>query len=109
MRPGTTRRPRASMISDPRSGRSDPTAAKPDIGDLVAPVCRIDDPAALEDEIQHRLPLSGQAYTAVLGESGLKSDGKAFNITAFPWAFSPRTCSVGKAGIHSSTHSTGGS
>src|SRR5438309_4339703 len=22
------------------------------------------------------------------------------NFTAFPWAFSPRTCSVGKAGIH---------
>src|SRR5712691_8236300 len=36
--------------------RRDPAVAKADIGDLVAPVCRIDDPAALEDEIQHRLP-----------------------------------------------------
>ena len=34
----------------------DLAGAKPDIGDRVAPVRRIDDPAALEDHIQHRPP-----------------------------------------------------
>src|SRR5437016_9223005 len=44
--------------------RRDPAIAKADIGNLVAPVRRIDDPAALEDEIQHRAPRLGRAYTA---------------------------------------------
>src|SRR5712691_1331066 len=72
MRPGTTMRPRASTISDPRSGRSDPTAStlpspnpisaissRPFAGSTIRPPLRIRSSIAC--------PLSGRAYTARRG------------------------------------------
>ena len=80
--------------AQPQTGpdRRDPAVLKADIASFVAPVRRIDDPAALKDEIQHRPPYRGeptQAF-AVAEVAGARGGGRAFPQRRRTEAASPK-------------------
>src|SRR5207302_614512 len=87
----------AARIEEPRPlqrqigpDRRNPAALKPDIGCFVAPVFRIDDPAALEDQIQHRPPPCWGEPTQRFAAVKARGGGGPFPKTCPAEAASPK-------------------